>query len=236
MKGRTPFSTLFALSMASFPILFGWSMRPQTVILTRRSMFVAAMGTVAASTIAIGTSKAACLPGDLSPECIGVYKVPIDDEIRPYVGSQQALEKFAPELKFVPPIDAPKSHKEAMEMLLAQRLAADDIRNVVAAGRLEEAGIKVLNLLPKLTVAGRVAVADVFGNENGDVVGELRQARVQSQFQDLQGLWGGVDVMIGQGIRGDLGVSAVAQLQILQELSDGVRAYDDFLAIVAQKR
>jgi hypothetical protein len=38
------------------------------------------------------TSNAACLPGDLSPNCIGVYKVPIDDNIRSMVGTKEALK------------------------------------------------------------------------------------------------------------------------------------------------
>jgi hypothetical protein len=38
--------------------------------------------------------------------------------------------------------------------------------------------------------------------------------------------------MIGQGLRGQLGVTAAAQIQILREVQEGVRAYDDFLAMV----
>ena len=92
-------------------------------------------------------AHAACLSGDLSPSCIGVYKVPMDDRILPYVNTPEALSKFAPDLNYVPPIQSPDSVSQALEILATQQLAAQDIANVVSAGKLEEAGIKILNLL-----------------------------------------------------------------------------------------
>lgn len=44
--------------------------------------------------------------------------------------------------------------------------------------------------------------------------------------------WNDVDVMIGQGLRGDLGASVVAQIQILSEVSEATVAFDDFLLTV----
>ena len=59
--------------------------------------------------------NAACLQGDLRKECIGVYKVPIDDAIKSYISTPEALTKFAPDLKFVDPIEysPPTSYNEA---------------------------------------------------------------------------------------------------------------------------
>jgi len=210
----------------------GW-----TVVLDRRKMLVSVLGvgTTTAYSVFNGGAQAACLPGDLSPSCIGVYKVPIDDNIKGMVGSKEALAKFAPDLNYVPPISAPKSVKAARETLEAQRTAVDDITNVVASGRLEEAGIKVLNLIPKLTVCGRVLMDDAMNKNKDDslAVAELRQQRLETLLQTAEVAWKNVDVTIGQGLRGNLGVSAVAQLTILSEVREATTALDDFLAAVS---
>jgi hypothetical protein len=195
---------------------------------TRRQWFQQTIFFGAAAITTPTASNAACLPGDLSKECIGVYKVPIDDAILPYVGTPEALSKFAPDINYVPPVSTPKAPKEAWEVFQAQRSAADDIQTVVASGRLEEAGIKVLNLVPKVTASGRVIVTSM--DLPKSVVNDIRMERLQEQLDLALGLWGECDVMIGQGLRGDMGVSAVAQLQILTSLKEATAALDDFLA------
>jgi hypothetical protein len=143
-------------------------------------------------------------------------------------------------LKYVPPIQAPKSFDIAMEILQTQRFAADDIVAVVSAGRLEEAGIKVLNLLPKVASAGQV-VADVLQGElssntsKSATVEDMQSMKLQQQLDMVLGYWGETDVTIGQGIRGDLGVSARAQLEILASLKDALAALDDFLFIASRR-
>lgn len=180
-------------------------------------------------------SFAACLQGDLRPECIGVYKVPMDDNVLPYVGTKEALKKFAPDLEYVPPIAPPKSISTAMEILETQQLAAQDIKEVVSAGRLEEAGIKVLNLIPKVTSSGRYILANVQARISASsTVDELKISMLENQLNAVIGLFGDCDVVIGQGLRGEMGVSAVAQLTILSSLRDASSALDDFL-VTAKK-
>ena len=178
-------------------------------------------------------SNAACLPGDLSPECIGVYKVPIDDHIKDMVSTKEALKKYAPDLNFVPPVQTPKSSKAALETLLAQREAADGISSFVAAGRLEEAGIKVLYLIPRLTVSGRLLIESAIVDPSASAtVQELRRQQLINLFEIAEVAWKNVDIMIGQGLRGDLGVSAVAQIHILSELREATASFDDFLLAI----
>ena len=184
-------------------------------------------------------ANGACLPGDLSPQCIGVYKVPISDGfMKSMVSTKEALKQFAPDLNFVPPIPAPKSSLDAWEILQAQRRAADDISSVVAAGRLEEAGIKVLNLLPRLTDAGRVLVdaaesaMDTNNRDDSTVIRDLRRQQLLNSFEMTEFAWRDVDLLLGQGLRGDLGVSAAAQLLILSELREANAALDDFLFVI----
>jgi len=205
-----------------------------------KQILLVASGGAAAVTASPSVSNAACLPGDLSSDCIGVYKVPIDDAILPYVGTPDALKKFAPDLKYVPPIASPNSYDQAWEILQTQRIAADDIKQVVSAGRLEEAGIKVLNLVPKVTSSGRVVLntieSEIVGKGSNGVIVELQINKLQDQFNTVLALWGECDVMIGQGLRGEMGVSAAAQLQILSSLQDATAALDDFLTCSSSTR
>jgi hypothetical protein len=180
-------------------------------------------------------ARAACMAGDLSPECIGVYKLPENAPV-----SVEDLKRLAPDIKYVGPLNVPKSTSDAVEILLTQRIAADDIMAVVQAGRLEEAGIKTLNTIPRIVLAGRRILDDTKNGmavmeKNGDVRA-LREQQLEENFQILEAAWKSADVAIGQGLRGDLGVSAVAQIRILSDLRDAVAALDDFLAVTKTKR
>jgi hypothetical protein len=179
-------------------------------------------------------ASAACLPGDLSPSCIGVYKVPMDESINDMISTKEALQKYAPTLNYVPPVPRLTTPKSARDAILAQRQAADDIVTVVSAGRLEEAGIKVLNLIPRVTVAGRILVENVPVDllASSSSVVSLRRQQLQNGLDAAIVAWNDVDILIGQGIRGDLGVSAVAQIRILSELQDAIAGLDDFMAMV----
>ena len=42
-------------------------------------------------------------------------------------------------------------------------------------------------------------------------------------------------MLIGQGLRGQLGVSAPAQLAILEQLRDARKEFDEFLRVVPEK-
>jgi hypothetical protein len=197
---------------------------------TRRHIVAAALGGATALVSVTTPAIAACLPGDLSKECIGVYKVPMDDNIAGMVGTKEALEKNAPGLNYVPPIAIPKSFAEAMSVLETQRKAADDIRTVVSAGRLEEAGIQVLNLIPKVTAAGRVVVQSVTsGSQLSEGAREVRNLQLQSKLDDMVANFGQLDITIGQGLRGEMGVVTAAQLNILSDLKDALIAFDEFL-------
>lgn len=197
-------------------------------------------------------ASAACLPGDLSKECIGVYKVPtiVDENVLPYVSTPEALQRYAPDINYVPPIPVPKNEKQAWEIFQTQRIAADDIKQVVLEGKLEEAGIKVLNLLPKVTSSGKTMLQYVSASSSsgsssssGDGVGDtgttttmssindIRYTQMETQFELVYALWNECDVMIGQALRGELGnTSAVAQIQILSTIRDAIASMDDFIS------
>lgn len=235
----------------------------------------AAVATVSAVTIATPqAANAACLQGDTRPVCIGIYKVPQDDSFKSYFSTPEQLKEFAPDLLYVEPTPPPKSFENALEVLKGQRLAAETIQQSVAAGRLEEAGVGLLGLIPMVSISGRfvvdeletrvfrkqqqqfavvasrkaAAVADesvVVDNsiesddtndgydENGyksaATADELAIDMASNQMDYMNGYFGECDICIGQGLRGELGVSAVAQLTILSSLRDATGALDDFL-------
>lgn len=190
---------------------------------------------VSQSVAVLGKAQAACLPGDLSPDCIGVYKIPLQDALSsPTLNSPEALKRNAPDVNYVKPTEPPKSVLLAKEQLLAQRAAADDIRDVVLAGKLQEAGIKVLNLIPKVTGAGMTIQQHIQSSfpVSGSGANQMRVLKYQQNFQELIALWSQIDVEIGQALRGQLGVSAVAQLEILKSLKEATTAFDEFLLAV----
>jgi hypothetical protein len=203
-------------------------------------------------------ANAACLQGDLRTECIGVYKVPIDDGIKSYISTPEALQKWAPDLKFVDPIEyaSPKSYQEAIDILKQQQyIANNDIKQLLLEGKLELAGKKVLYALPKITISGRYILDELesrirnssaaaaasasastessVASTSTSVIDELKIERIENQYNLMNGYWGEIDIEIGQGIRGDLGVSAVAQITVLSTLRDVTSSIDDFL-ITAQ--
>lgn len=222
---------------------------------TRRKLFQQSAAVVTAAAFPSAT-KAACLQGDQRPVCIGIYKVPLDDAILPYIGTPEDLKKFAPDLTYVPPTESPKTFDLAMAVLRAQRVAADEIKQHVLRGNLEEAGVAVLGLIPKVTSSARKVFADLETqirttgirseattlvvaaqedsmkeNDDGEIstVEALAIDMAEQQMNCVTGYWGDCDITIGQGLRGELGRLTVAQLTILESLRDATCALDDYL-------
>ncbi|VEU37614.1 unnamed protein product [Pseudo-nitzschia multistriata] len=235
---------------------------------TRRRLLRAAAMAAAAGLSGTRSADAACLTGDTRPVCIGIYKVPQDAAFSNYISTPEQLKEFAPDLTYVPPTPAPSSYKQALEILEGQRVVAEGIRRNVAAGRLEDAGVGVLGLIPQVTASGRFVVDELSArvyrkqqaakklaaappppadgeepeavreyDENGyklpTTADELAVDMASNQMDYVAGYFGECDICIGQGIRGELGVSAVAQLTILASLKDATIALDDFVATAA---
>jgi hypothetical protein len=214
---------------------------------SRRQLFQQSAAAATAVIVASPSdANAACLQGDLRSVCIGIYKVPLDDNILPYISTPEQLHKFAPDLHYVPPIEYPKSFESAIAILQAQRAAADEIKQHVMAGKLEEAGIQVLGLIPQVNSGCRRVFSDLEDmiRTKGIVAGKPKTGipsesettaemmaieMAEDQMNYVNGYWGDCDITIGQGIRGELGRLTVAQLTILASLRDATCALDDFL-------
>jgi predicted membrane chloride channel (bestrophin family) len=90
----------------------------------------------------------------------------------------------------------------ALQILETQQLAAQDIKQVVLAGRLEEAGIKILNHMPKITSAGWCILQELIARtSSSSTVDELKISMLERQLNKMVALFGECDVEIGQGYR-----------------------------------
>ena len=207
------------------------------------------------------SASGACLSGDIRPDCIGVYKLPIDAAESPYVDTPERLRLYAPDLRWVPPTPYSRTYDIALDQLRDQRQRLDDAVDLVAMGDIEGAGLAILDVIPKVGAAGIVVIRtfDDASNEernmamklNGTrgVIGndgnpsstpkatalEMKAYRIKYGLDELLGYMGETDVLMGQGLRGELGVSAVAQIQILSSLSDCRKEYDNLLRTVPAK-
>jgi hypothetical protein len=207
----------------------------------------------------------ACLPGDVSDDCIGVYKVPIDDEILDYINTPEKLTMYAPDIRYVPPIEYPKSINDAIIDLYHSRTMLDTIQTNIFNGNLTKAGKDLLYISPRITVAGRVIIQeesdttknsnnnkkkqtntrksdtnDNINNNNEDDTNNIdsssfRIYRVQITHSELVSSLGECDILIGQGIRGDLGSLTAAQILILQMLDECKTNYDTFLKSIPKQ-
>ena len=204
-----------------------------------RQVLVAGSAVLSATTWHPQPGNAACLPGDKSLDCIGVYKVPLDDRILPYVGSPEMLKTYAPDLRWVEPFPYPKSYKDALTKLEEskdrfERIVVASIR----AGKLEDAGVELLDITPTVTAAGRVILSELSGaprrsndwtsssssasvpstsgdSGRGGVDLSMRALRAEDVLLDLTVALGQTDILIGQALNGQLGALTPAQIQIL---------------------
>ena len=174
------------------------------------------------------SSHAACLPGDTSTDCIGVYKVPIDDNIKNMISTPEQLAKFAPDLRYVPPIQYPKNYKEAKEEILSLKNNVNELTSIVSKGDLTNAGIEILRIVPRITVSGKVVIVGLGNDEKLS----MKAYRSDVAYNQLLASLGAVDIMIGQSIAGQLGSITAAQIQILEELRNANESYDELVKAI----
>ena len=216
-------STLLIFS-STIPTTTAW--QPSSPTTRRRHFWQQAVGLWIATTT---PTHAACMLGDVNPECIGVYKIPLSDTMP----SPQQLAQFAPDVTYQPPPTAPPTSAQALQVLQKQRqLAVTATKEAVSSGQLETAGVQVLQLLGQLTVAGRCILQQIRATEPSSTAAQYRTEKLSEQWDYVLAAWQGVDVTIGQGMRGALGATAVAQLRVLSEIQEATALLDDFLKVV----
>ena len=153
------------------------------------------------------------MPGDTSKECIGVYKVPVED-------AQKLNDFLKKNPSAAPPnfntstsnaLRSPRSVDEAFQVLETQRLAADDILSVISQGKLEEGGVKVLNLIPRVSTAGQMVIRKALDSDTSSssaqdaktekmaAIQQLKETQLESALNSVVAGFGECDILIGQG-------------------------------------
>mmetsp|Transcript_34441 Transcript_34441/g.83333 ORF Transcript_34441/g.83333 Transcript_34441/m.83333 type:complete len:239 (-) Transcript_34441:80-796(-) len=203
---------------------------------SRRKLLQRATAAVSAGTFAaiVEDANAACLPGDVSEDCIGVYKLPyLDAKDSSWVNDEETLALFAPDIRYVKTEALPSTVGRAKEQLLAQRGRVKVIRATVFDGDLRGAGVEILTLIPKVNSAG-VKIEEFVRSKTkfGDEESEKVFGAFGDSMNELLTQWNELDIEIGQALRGQRGVTTVAQIEILEDLKEVALAFDDFLRIV----
>jgi hypothetical protein len=95
---------------------------------------------------------------------------------------------------------------------------------MVVKGNLEQAGVELLDILPRLTVAGRVVISNLSSGKSKSSDAGLRALRVEAAHTEALVKLNSCDVLLGQALRGELGSLTAAQVQVLGELrqADGL--------------
>ena len=208
-------------------------------------------------------ANSACMSGDTSKECIGIYKLPIDAAESPFLETAEKTKAYAPDLKWVPPVEFPSNYPNALNQLKQQRQQLDTVQDLIAKGEIENAGLVLLDIIPKVNAAGIVLIksfgsasneernaamkqrnniitdgSDGDGNPSSTLKAttlEMKAYRIEYALNELLGFLGDTDVMLGQALRGELGVSAPAQIQILSEITECQREFDNLLLAIPEK-
>jgi hypothetical protein len=207
----------------------------QHALFSRRQAMALVLGTASTTLFRTNSNNdivahAACIAGDTSVDCIGSYKDPIPklkrDHRQSNDGSSLAfqdihLKQYTLRLnRDDVTITTPDTLEDAIGILTDQRLAMDDMEQLVTSGDLEQAGILLLGSMPKMTVAGRFAVWAVPSNMQG---------MIQPMLAQLQESATTLDKTIAMGIRGHAGILTVAQLAVLKDLSTTRLALDNLI-------
>mmetsp|Transcript_12981 Transcript_12981/g.18910 ORF Transcript_12981/g.18910 Transcript_12981/m.18910 type:complete len:244 (-) Transcript_12981:223-954(-) len=134
------------------------------------------------------------------------------------------------------------SYADAIEILNTQRIACDNIVQVISDGNLEEAGFKVMQLNAQTRVAGKIVLDNLQQNQgpmrrtssdaiaqNESSINILRFLKCQKTFSQLLDMCEECELQVANALRGKLGAPAPAQLKLSALLDETRNAYDDFI-------
>ena len=118
-----------------------------------------------------------------------------------------------------------------MDILNAQRIAVDNIYDVVNDGILDEAGFKVMQLNAQTQTAGKI-VLDTLQERMSrkDGLALLWYLSCQKKFVNLLDKCEECDMALQSAMKGKYGVTAAAQVKILGAVEETKSAFDDFLS------
>ena len=121
------------------------------------------------------------------------------------------------------------TYQDAKEILSAQRIAVDNIANVISNGKMEEAGFKIMQLSAQTRTAGKIVLDTFQERSSGDSINILRFLSCQKKFTILLDYCDECGLSLQGALKGKLGVTAAAQIKLASIVEDTKNAYDDFL-------
>lgn len=114
----------------------------------------------------------------------------------------------------------------------AQRIAVDNIANVIQDGNIEEAGFKVMQLNAQTRAAGKIMLdsyqEQISGKGDNNIL-LLRYLSCQKKFAILLDVCDECDAAVQNALKGKLGATAAAQIKSSKVVDEIKSAYDDFL-------
>lgn len=199
---------------------------PSRINISRRKAIGGLISGLTLASMNPDPSEGACLAGDTSVDCIGVYKVPLDDAVSSYISTPEQLAKYAPDLKYVPPVQYPKNYQVAKDELVDLQMRVENASKQILKGELTDAGVELLALIPRITVCGRVVIQAL---ENSGKDFSMKVLRCEEAHTELVCALSSCDIMIGMALAGRMGAITVAQIQILEDMKDAESQFKAFI-------
>mmetsp|Transcript_14665 Transcript_14665/g.31884 ORF Transcript_14665/g.31884 Transcript_14665/m.31884 type:complete len:141 (+) Transcript_14665:599-1021(+) len=131
-------------------------------------------------------------------------------------------------------------------------------RDLIAKGDIEKTGLVLLDIVPKVSAAGIAIIRLYNGKSNEErnlamkrmdeitsndgnpsstpkaITLETKAYLIENALGELIGCLGETDILIGQGIRGQLGSLTVSQIEILSNIADCRKEFDNLLKFVPE--
>jgi len=98
-----------------------------------------------------------------------------------------------------------------------------DVNRLILKGDFTEAGVELLAMVPRVTVAGRTIVQTLQSKNEFS----MKALRAEDAHFELMAALGSCDIVIGQALAGRLGSITMAQIQILEDIRNADQGFND---------
>ncbi len=125
---------------------------------------------------------------------------------------------------------------DAIDILSSQRIACDNIVDVINDGNLNEAAFKMMQLTAQTKMGGRIildSMSNIDSNSSSSnsrkAINTIKFLKTQEKFVILMDTCSECEIQIEKALRGKLGATTAAQIKLLAVMSNVRDAFDEFL-------
>ena len=127
-----------------------------------------------------------------------------------------------------------RNNNNALDVLLTQRIALDNIAMVITNGNLEEAQFKSKQLIDQTRLAGTTLFQEASNNNNKSINSSILQLRLLPKFATVMDLCNEIETSLKLALLTSSSSTTTAamtpyQLKCLRVVKDTQNAYDDLL-------